>query len=1276
MGKPKDRGLKTANGKLPSPILPETPFDVRTGNSLKAADGHNVDGWAEEDIRIYNDLLNERARLEKEKNELEQKSSRHQTQRALLDESSTTLDSLFRAQFGGEFKFTGRSSCCLDTNLDNACAEGLNVANLPCGHEICSRAKTTGVSWMELDTIKYYHARIMSEKSQRMQNALRKQRDVELVRVKKDDEEELAWRTRRTAFQDKAMAGSAETEQVVHGESASTVIPASLDMVASRQVLLDPKNSAILEAAKENEHVVRRIRGRLGRIRQDVNAGRVSPASARVSLDQANYEMAEAERKNNEFRQLIVDAEPFLSHSHTHSHPPNPATLSNLLQNTLTSSTTDTFSNALSVMRGFFSTSDPQEVQAAIGELRRVLEINGPMTPVLQKSFQALTDMVVSPPARGSTADATASDSRARASNDFVDVMMNLRQKMQASNGPSSALGPHDLNLDDDTLKANFECIKVEEAAKKDMEKIAERMSEDTVDSVTAALKKIKSKALLKSPIPPLSEIVLSEVINDILFHRTVKALIAEAAGPVSMSSVSGKLTSLVITMAQKEPEKYLATLDLVKNSIRKSLKAQKKEAPAVLLEAIAKVEDSIPKFVAAHEEKLRNLVINNKIAPAGSSANPEAASTHAIKHPFARYLLTGELVNPESWTAFKDFFRTGLVHDATKVRDLVITHYHKHRDEGIWDIFRVIADHHTLHTFRFEPWAAEKELYRANMGAAAVSRDKMLDAIVAFEECGVCPGMAAVVVSHRLTYQVREDFNAAKNSTMVLRSIFDHYKPPDNREWFEAFNLIAQAMIDLFAVMIFQVRGLDPKDAPILAADVVGIVCTFVLAAESPKTAATNLHVVQAFISSTLVDNKDSNEVGKLQGVLFRFLHMCKDARYRCSADHRCRAHIKAYNAEKYKALSPAPLNVSKQSRRPDLSRKPPMRPGTTSAVEYLKQRLANEPQERLDAVQIYKQCVHDWETATLLAPHLRCQQRGRTCTCSKEDLRAAEEFQVRKNIVEAGFEEVKTYLLNDEAPPLSVWERLNKGAKSLREYTLRRADLVGKEEAEKHQQTAQVKTRFAEHLGHDSSDAEKPLDARRIKLKQVPVNLPCVQKSQSTSSSETGKMDKGTMSEASAKRQTDKMASAAGPASTAATAQATSNDFQSKTDQPPPPPPSTSAATEEPELSEREAKIANQLVKFVDGVFKLDETGAGIAGITRRDALAGISEQLREMASGHIEMAWIIAQAQGYHGLLAWIERNFGRDEVDADGDQPSTGQASQPQKKAGGKRLPRNH
>ena len=74
---------------------------------------------------------------------------------------------------------------------------------ISCGHEICARAKFKGITWWELDTIKYYDVRINAERTERKKNALRKQRDIELIKVKKEEDEEAAQKARRTSSTDK-----------------------------------------------------------------------------------------------------------------------------------------------------------------------------------------------------------------------------------------------------------------------------------------------------------------------------------------------------------------------------------------------------------------------------------------------------------------------------------------------------------------------------------------------------------------------------------------------------------------------------------------------------------------------------------------------------------------------------------------------------------------------------------------------------------------------------------------------------------------------------------------------------------------------------------------------------------------------------------------------------------------------------------------------------------------------------------------------------------------
>ncbi|KAH0843951.1 hypothetical protein FOPE_08443 [Fonsecaea pedrosoi] len=1201
MGKPKGKSVKSVTADAPQELHSE-PYSVpRPTSPLRAADGHNVDGWADEDIRTYNELLNERAKLEKEKNELEQKSSRHQTQRALLDENATALDKLFKSQLGGDFKFTGPGTCCLDVDVKGA--ERTRGAAGSCKHEICLRAKTKGISWMEMDTIKYYHARIMAEKSQRMQNALRKQRDVELVRVKKDDEEEAALRARRNAILDKATRSSLPSTPTIKDDKGNATLETSaLDLLpmASKDFLLDPKNSAILEAAKENEHIVRRIRGRLDKIRHDVNAGRVSPADARVKLDQANSEMAEAERKNNEFRQMILDAEPALSQLHQHSAPtgnrttPNtPASLTTVLQNTLATSNADAFSQALSVMKGFFSASDPHDVQTAITDLRSVLELNGPMSPVLQKSFKALEEMLAKPNAKGFTVDVTTGDGKTRTCNNVVEVMMNLRLKMQASDNPSAAADP-DLNLDEDTIKANLECIKVEDAAKHYMLKMVERMPGATTASVTSALKKLKAKAILKSPIPPLSDIVLDDVISDILFQRSVDALVAEAAKGASLAQLSGKVTSLVISTSRNNPGKYLATLNMTKDAIMKG----KKLPPDVLLEAISKVEASMTQFVKAYGEKIKQIDAEEKANPS-PSPKPDLEIHH---------LLEGSHVDKKAFELFKKFLRTPSANDPAVLRARFCEYHHMYLEEGMWDMLHVVLNQQTSGKFWWANWEAEKKHCIENMQvAAATPVPKVADFVLQLQELGICPARAAIILTQRIALQMRQDSEAAKINIMTLRDIYADCESLKHKEWARSFNFIGRAMADTFAMLMFELVGQVNFEIAIMAADFLAFICTFVLGSMDAIRAELNLRYLEQFILSTLMESR--TPINKCRDIFSRYVHMCQDSsRYRCSPDHRCQATFSRYATEKFASLVPAPLKVNKKAK------ETPEKPTSNST------RTGTAPPRH---VRIRVTVKAYWDVAKILTPHLKCMERNKknkkSCLCSRADLEFAEEIQVLKYALDIDLAKLETMVNKGLNPPKELWDRLEKYALALHE---RPATYEGNQRRITELRAKVGTARFTkipppnEPLTKDLTNTQ-----RQLSLKSVPVNVPSIQNNLSSNTSEKGKLEKDATESHLGHQHEASFPSEPG----AETKSVSTADQDDESDW---------------HMTERELEIRDQLLTFSDSVDMMHSFASVIHHGANDLALDGVAWQIEDMLIGHVEMAWIIAKAQGYSGLQTWME------------------------------------
>jgi hypothetical protein len=558
MGKGKAKKSKTGeispdhiNGNSAQPPL------CTCGHShepLKASDGHNVDGWTDEDIRIYNELLNERAKLEKEKNELEQKSARHQAERALLNEDAAAFDNLFKVQLTGEYKFTGTSSCCLDF------APNASGPRSRCHHEICTRSKRGGVSWMEMDTIKYYQARISTERSQRMKSALRKQRDVELERVKKDDEEELAMRNRRSAHLDKAQR-KGEIPLSSKRPLAQPPLP-TVGIEGSSQSPLDPNDSEIVEAATENENLIRNIRTKLDSIRRDVQAGKVSAFDARVKLDQANKEMAEAERKNHAFKDMIFTKDMLFPSNNSQDFIQQSTTLSQALSKSLAHPSKDAFSQALNVMKSFFSASDPHDVQAAMTDLRKAIELEGVTPQNLSKSFNALEDILKPPDPNEFSVDLRNEDGTILTSSD-IDRLFN-----ELSRAP--------------TDKELVKLAKALQVPTKWVEpiKAAVRVQHEAMDAVVAWLAankhesfrkakiecdKIVEAALERSMMRPMTQCLLPPQVSATVFKQGARNLLANTLGNEKPEAIQAQITGFILAAANDKHEYIMSALKSLK---------------------------------------------------------------------------------------------------------------------------------------------------------------------------------------------------------------------------------------------------------------------------------------------------------------------------------------------------------------------------------------------------------------------------------------------------------------------------------------------------------------------------------------------------------------------------------------------------------------------------------------------------------------------------------------------------------------------------------------
>jgi hypothetical protein len=114
--------------------------------------------------------------------------------------------------------------CLLDVSFENGVAVHTTSG---CEHDFCYRAHTKErVSPREIQVINHYDLRLSIEKSERRKHALRKQRDVELERIKNLDEEEYAAEVRKSVMRMKSehtASAKMEAEELKAGYERAAV---------------------------------------------------------------------------------------------------------------------------------------------------------------------------------------------------------------------------------------------------------------------------------------------------------------------------------------------------------------------------------------------------------------------------------------------------------------------------------------------------------------------------------------------------------------------------------------------------------------------------------------------------------------------------------------------------------------------------------------------------------------------------------------------------------------------------------------------------------------------------------------------------------------------------------------------------------------------------------------------------------------------------------------------------------------------------------------------
>lgn len=151
----------------------------RIASTSAMFDKLDTTNWPAKDIRTYEALLEEKRQLEKDHHKL-----------ALNDVSKGAARKATRADFHndpddfrydtetGGYKFVGTAPCAIDQDIRK-----------PCNHDICRQAAKEGLSYMQYTTVRHYQSRISSAKTSRMKEALRKQRDGQLLKDKEAEAE-------------------------------------------------------------------------------------------------------------------------------------------------------------------------------------------------------------------------------------------------------------------------------------------------------------------------------------------------------------------------------------------------------------------------------------------------------------------------------------------------------------------------------------------------------------------------------------------------------------------------------------------------------------------------------------------------------------------------------------------------------------------------------------------------------------------------------------------------------------------------------------------------------------------------------------------------------------------------------------------------------------------------------------------------------------------------------------------------------------------------------
>ena len=623
-------GSKKSNAKEKFKSNPSKPpkdaprhVDVNGGATLQedAAPPPYFRDLSPADIHQYKDLVQERAKLELEKKNLELLATKRATEVALLIRSDGELENTFTKRPGGEIKYVGNNSCCLDMSSNNTCAAGSAPKNFPCKHEICSRCKTKGISFLEMNVIKYYNVRFCAEKSERMRNALRKQRDVELARLKKSGNGQSALKACRTSAQTKALEKACEGahQQLLYNDdgfsrkkddlltpgerSFTNNQPASIFSRSSRSSphgSLDRKAQAVETAVHQNNEQITQIRASLNNIQQQLNSGGGNTDELRKELEKIHVKMDDARQNNDTFKAMLCKASttssqytniqeglaefmlPLVPQCANIARTMDPSPLDGLSPDELKKHV-----DAVASIAEFFNSCAPEQIESALEQLKMSLEASGTMSETTREAFRNLEVTMAESKAKGWKVDFKLCSS-------FADI--GTSQPSTRTPPPTDELPPLATRLASTKIPEEFALIlsEPEQQALKLMYSETERLSTESSDVLAKSLETIKMSYFQKYAFSTGPGEVLTVAMDSLIDVHKAGSMIKAIEKGMGRDEIAGHITSAVLTKAERKPEKYLEALDELFDNFTV---AAGLVLPPILTDAFSQVKASMSKW-------------------------------------------------------------------------------------------------------------------------------------------------------------------------------------------------------------------------------------------------------------------------------------------------------------------------------------------------------------------------------------------------------------------------------------------------------------------------------------------------------------------------------------------------------------------------------------------------------------------------------------------------------------------------------------------------------